>query len=98
LSNLYARSFFSNDKSQYVVLILDNINTNVVNLTRLMLEYPQESYIYFRRGFNYYLLRNFTHATEDFNSAIKYSQNVNSKLVTLSYKYIENCKVFSNGN
>lgn len=98
LSNLYASSFFSNYKSQYVVLILDNINTNVVNLTRLMLEYPQESFLYFRRGFNYYLLRNFTLAEEDFNSAIKYSQNVNSKLVTLSYKFIENCRVFSNGN
>lgn len=98
LSNLYGSAFFSNYKSQYVVLILDNINTNVVNLTRQMLEYPQDSFIYFKRGFNYYLLRNFTHAEEDFNSAIKYSQNVNSKLVTLSYKYIENCKMFSTGN
>lgn len=97
LSNLYASAFFSNYKSQYVVLILDNINTNVVNLSRMIIEYPEESFLYFRRGFNYYLLRNFTLASDDFSNAIKYMPDKNSTLVRLSVKYIENCKNFSNG-
>lgn len=98
LSNLYASSFFSNYKSQYVVLILDNLNTNVNNLSKTILEYPEESFVYFRRGFNYYLLRNFTHAADDFNNAIKFSQSPGSTLVRLSNKFIENCKNFSTGN
>jgi len=98
LSNLYASSFFANYKSQYVVVILDNLQTNVVNLSRAIMEYPQESFLYFRRGFNYYLLRNFTHAADDFNSAIKFSQDPNSRIVTLSNKYIVNCKEFSTDN
>lgn len=96
LSNLYASAFFSNYKSQYVVLIIDNINTNVANLSRMIEDYPEESFLYFRRGFNYYLLKNFAMASDDFSSAIKFMPDKNSTLVRLSNKYIENCKNFSN--
>lgn len=95
LSNLYASSFFANYKSQYVVIILDNINTNIANLSRQIVESPQENFLYFRRGFNYYLQRNFSHAENDFNSTLKYTPDPNSRMAILSRKYIENCKVFS---
>lgn len=94
----YSSSFFSSYKSQYVILILDNISTNAERLSKLLLERPEDNFTYFRRGFNYYLLKKFSLATEDFTNAVRFTSDPNSRLITLSEKLVSNCKIYSNDN
>ncbi len=92
----YPSSFFSNYKSQTVVLILDNIVNNISRLTFDIQNDPENSLLYFRRGFNFYVYRKFNLAIEDFSSAVKLSPDINSRLIMLSAKLVDNCRVFSN--
>lgn len=91
----YSSSFFSGYKSQYVILILDNISTNTERLTRLLTEKPEDNFTYFRRGFNYYLLKKFNLAIEDFTNAVRFTSEPDSRLITLSTKLVNNCKIYS---
>lgn len=86
----YPSEFFTNYKSQGVVLILDNIEQNVDFLTKQIADNPEDNLLYFKRGFNYYLLRKFVPASEDFSNSIKFSTEPSSRLVILSSKLIKN--------
>lgn len=94
--NNYPSGFFSEYRSQTVVLILDNINNNISRLTYEIQNDPSNSILYFRRAFNFYVYKKFNLAIEDFSNAVKLSPDVNSRLIMLSVKLVENCKVFSN--
>jgi tetratricopeptide (TPR) repeat protein len=96
IMNNYPSSFFSSYKSQTVVLILDNIANNIAKLTYEIESAPDNYLLYFRRGFNYYVYRKFSLAIEDFSNAVKLSTDTNSRLILLSIKLVDNCKVFSN--
>jgi len=85
----YPSEFFTNYKSQGVVLILDNIEQNVEFLSKGIADNPEDNLLYFKRGFNYYLLRKFVPASEDFSNSVKFSTEPNSRLVILSTKLIK---------
>ena len=91
----YPGNFFANYKSQTVVLLLDNISNNIDKLSYEIANDPGNCLLYFRRGFNYYVYKKFSLAIEDFSNAVKYSTDINSRLIALSVKLVDNCKVFS---
>ncbi len=93
--NNYPGDFFSNFKSQGVILILDNIEQNINFLNGLINENPGYFLLHFMRGFNYYLAKKFVAAEEDFNLALKYCANVTTRIAAYSQKLIENCKIYS---
>jgi tetratricopeptide (TPR) repeat protein len=96
IMNNYPSSFFSNYKSQTVVLILDNIANNIARLSFDIDQSPDNPILYFRRGFNFYVYKKFNLAIEDFSNAVKNSSDVNSRLTQLSVKLVDNCKILSN--
>ncbi len=93
--NNYPSDFFSNFKSQGVVLILDNIENNINYLNGLIAGNPDYFLLYFMRGFNYYLVRRFSLAAEDFQKAVKFCPDSGSRLVIYSNLLVENCKFYS---
>lgn len=93
--NYYPSSFFASYKSQTVVLILDNISNNIAKLSNEIDNEPGNCLLYFRRGFNYYVYKKFSLAIEDFSNAVKHSNGIHSRLISLSVKFVDNCKVFS---
>jgi tetratricopeptide (TPR) repeat protein len=93
--NYYPSSFFGSYKSQTVVLILDNISNNIAKLSNEIDNEPGNCLLYFRRGFNYYVYKKFSLAIEDFSNAVKHSNGIHSRLISLSVKFVDNCKVFS---
>lgn len=93
--NNYPSDFFSNFKSQGVVLILDNIENNINTLNEGISDDPNNYLLYFKRGFNYYLVRRFPLAADDFKKAAQLSPDSNSRLVTYSGILIDNCNFYS---
>jgi tetratricopeptide (TPR) repeat protein len=91
----YPNDFFSSYKSQGVVLILDNIEYNINMLTNVIDNYPDQYILYFRRGFNYYIYKKFGPAADDFVQSIKYCPDQSARMVTLSSRLIENCKIYN---
>ncbi|MDD5362103.1 MAG: tetratricopeptide repeat protein [Ignavibacteria bacterium] len=91
----YPNDFFSNYKSQGVVLILDNIEYNINVLSNAIENYPDQFLLYFRRGFNYYIYRKFGPAADDFAQSIKYCPDPSTRMINLSNRLIENCKIYN---
>jgi tetratricopeptide (TPR) repeat protein len=89
----YPSSFFSSYKSQIVLLLLDNISNNIERLSGLIAENPNERGYFFRRGFNYYLLKKFDTAISDFEKCIGLSSGTD-KLTYFSSLFIDNCKFY----
>jgi Tfp pilus assembly protein PilF len=89
----YPSSFFSSYKSQIVVLLLDNFSNNVDKYTALIAENANDRDNYFRRGFNYYLLRKFDAAISDFENCITLS-NGTDRITQFSSLFIDNCRFY----
>jgi tetratricopeptide (TPR) repeat protein len=89
----YPSSFFASYKSQIVMLLLDNFNNNIQKLSVLIEEIPENRSYYFKRGFNYYLLKKFDAAISDFEKSISLSETTD-KLSYFSSLFIENCKFY----
>lgn len=89
----YPGSFFTSYKSQIAVLQLDNFTTRIHNLTVLISETPENRILYFKRGFNYYLLKKFDAAINDFEKCISISV-AEDKLVYFSSMFIDNSKIY----
>jgi tetratricopeptide (TPR) repeat protein len=91
--NYYPSSFFSSYKSQIVLLLLDNIYGNIQKLSVLIDQAPGDRDLYFRRGFNYYLLKKFDAAISDFEKCINLS-TAGDRLILYSTMFIDNSKFY----
>jgi len=90
----YPSSFFASYRSQTVVLLLDNVQNNIDNLTDMLRIANDDYMLYFRRAFNYYLYRKYTNALEDLTNAVKYCPDTNSRLIILAKALADNCVKF----
>jgi tetratricopeptide (TPR) repeat protein len=91
--NYYPGSFFASYKSQIVSLLLDNFYSNIQKLNSQIEDNPGDRVLYFKRGFNYYLLKKFDAAISDFEKCVSISGS-NDRHSILSNLFIENSKSF----
>lgn len=85
----YPESFFAGYKSQFVYLSLDNIAKNIEQLTKSIQEKPKIYNNYFKRGFDFYLLKKFEPAIADFNTFISKCKNKNNNYIKIAQKFID---------
>jgi len=91
--NYYPGSFFASYKSQIVSLLLDNFYSNIQKLNSQIEDNPGDRVLYFKRGFNYYLLKKFDAAISDFEKCISISGSADRHSALCSL-FIENSKSF----
>jgi len=91
--NYYPGSFFASYKSQIVLLQLDNFAARIHNLNQAISENPENRFLYFYRGFNYYLLKKFDAAIGDFEKCISLSVS-SDRLNKLSSLFEDNAKYY----
>jgi len=87
--------FFSSFKSQDVIISYININSEIVNLTNILINNPADDFAYFERGFHYYITGKYQAALSDFESCKQYAAG-KKEMSALSDRFIANIKLYGN--
>ena len=86
--------FFSKIKPEYKLFSIQKYFKIIEKLSGLIAEHPKNAFLYFRRGFNYYIIQKFDPARNDFETCLMFLPDTEIILSNFARRFIENCRKY----
>ena len=86
--------FFSKIKPEYKLFSIQKYFKIIEKLSGLIAEYPKNGVLYFRRGFNYYIIQKFEPAKNDFETCLMFLPDTEIALSNFARRFIDNCRKY----
>jgi tetratricopeptide (TPR) repeat protein len=87
-------NFFSKIKPEYKLFSIRKFFDMIEKLSGLLTENPESAVLYFRRGFNFYMIQKFEPAKNDFETCLKLLPESENTLINFAKRFIENCSKY----
>lgn len=86
--------FFSKIKTEYKLFSVRKFFNMIEKLSALISENSDNSVLYFRRGFNYYIIQKFEPSKIDFETCLMLLPESENTLTNFAKRFIENCSKY----